>query len=69
MVESSVPLDEWNGSKATRELHDTIKQFNEKTEQQTQQMVRLTKVIAWLTFVMLVAVIVQIVLAIKAMPG
>ena len=64
---SGIPLGEWSGSNATRELHETIKQFNEKTERQTQKMVRLTKVIAWLTFVMLVAVAFQIVVAIKAM--
>ena len=64
-----IPLGEWSGSNATRDLHETIKQFNEKAEKQTQQMVRLTRVIAWLTFVMLVAVIAQIVFAVKAMPG
>lgn len=69
MSKGGIPLGEWSGSDATHELHNTIKQFNEKTEKQTEQMVRLTKVIAWLTSVMLVAVVVQIVLAVKAMPG
>lgn len=61
---SGIPLGEWSGSDATRELHATIKEFNEKSGKQTEQIIRLTKVIALLTFVMLLAVIAQIGVAI-----
>jgi len=64
MTTGGIPLDEWSGSKATRELHATIKQYNVVAEKQTQQMICLTKVIALLTFVMLAAVIIQIVLVV-----
>ena len=69
MADIGIPLDEWSGSKATSELHHTIREFNKCAEAQTQQLVRLTKVLAWLTGVMLAAVIVQVVLAIVAALG
>jgi hypothetical protein len=53
-----------DGSWATNALHETIKEFNEQTSLQTKQMLRLTRVMAWLTFVMLVGLAVQIYLAI-----
>lgn len=61
----SVSLGEWSGSAATRELHETIKQFNETSKKQTDQIVRLTKVIVWLTVAMLAAVLVQIYIAFR----
>jgi hypothetical protein len=63
VADIGIPLEEWNGSVATRELHETIRQFNEASQRQTQDLVRLTKVLALLTAVMLVAVVVQVVVA------
>ncbi|MCL5736950.1 MAG: hypothetical protein M1274_15500 [Actinobacteria bacterium] len=65
MADSGIPLEEWNGSVATRELHQTIKEFNGSAERQTKKLIRLTWAIAALTFVMLVAVVVQVVLALS----
>ncbi|MCL5736922.1 MAG: hypothetical protein M1274_15355 [Actinobacteria bacterium] len=64
MVIEGIPLSEWSGSGATRELQETIRQFNEKADKQTQQMIRLTRGILWLSLVMVAAVLAQIVLAI-----
>lgn len=66
---SGIPLGQWSGSDATRELHETIRQFNAEADKQTRQMIRLTRVIIGLTVAMLVLVGVQIVVAIKALPG
>ena len=63
----SIPLSEWSGSAATGELHETIKQFNETSKKQTDQIVQLTKVIVWLTVAMLGAVLVQIYIAFRQM--
>jgi hypothetical protein len=62
---SGIPLDEWSGAGATKQLHETIKQFNEASSRQTQQIITLTKVLVWLTVVMAVGLVVQIVLALK----
>ncbi len=69
LANSGIPLGEWSGSNATRELHETIKQFNAAADEQTRQMVRLTKKIMWLTVAMLVLVGVQIVVAIIQLAG
>ena len=63
MVGNGIPLGQWSGSDATAALHETIKQYNSATEIQTKEMVRLTRVIMWLTVVMLFAVLAQIGLA------
>lgn len=55
------------GDEAAREmfaLRKTIEEFNKQASKQTEKMIRLTHVIAWLTGVMTVAVFVQIYLAI-----
>ena len=62
MVDSSIPLGEWSGSAATRELHATIKEFNAAATQHTAVMLRLTRWILALTVVMSAAVVVQIVI-------
>jgi uncharacterized protein with von Willebrand factor type A (vWA) domain len=46
-------------------LRNSIEEFNKQASKQTQQMLRLTHVIAWLTGVMLLGVIVQICLVIN----
>jgi hypothetical protein len=63
MANSGIPLSEWSGSGATRELHETIKQFNATAERQSAEMVALTRQLKWLTWAMLFAVVVQIYLA------
>ena len=45
-------------------LRKAIEEFNKQTSKQTQQMLRMTQVIAWLTGVMTIGVFVQIYLAI-----
>lgn len=45
-------------------LRNSIEEFNKQTNKQTQQMLRLTRVIAWLTGVMTIGVIAQIYLVI-----
>jgi hypothetical protein len=67
MANSGIPLGEWSGSNATRELESTIREFNASAERQTRQMLRLTWVIAALTAVMTVGVVVQIYLAYLAL--
>jgi len=62
----NIPLSEWSGSGATRELHETIKAFNEASAKQTRQLLILTWVIAVLTTTMTIGLGIQIWLAIKA---
>jgi len=62
-----IPLSEWSGSGATKQLEETIKKFNEETSRQTRQLLILTWVIAILTFVMTVGVGLQIYLAISTL--
>ena len=52
-----------DGSWAVNALHETIKAFNDQSRDQTAQMLKLTKVMAWLTGVMLLGLLVQIYLA------
>jgi len=66
MTESSIPLGEWSGSTATRELHATIKEFNAAATRQTTAMLRLTRWILGLSVVMTVAVMLQIVMTIRS---
>jgi len=63
MSKGGIPLSEWSGSGATRELHETMKAFVEQSDRQAKAMIRLTWAIAVLTVAMLGAVIVQIALA------
>lgn len=56
----NIPLEEWSGSGETAKLHATMKQFVETSGKQSRVMINLTWAIAGLTFVMLVAVIIQI---------
>jgi hypothetical protein len=51
VADAGIPLDEWNGSKAARELDETTQEYK-SAEAQTQQLVRMTKVLTWLTGVM-----------------
>ena len=48
------------GAKATEELHETIKRFGEESNKQTRHMIRLTYAIIGLSIAMLIAVFVQV---------
>lgn len=54
-----IPLGDWSGSTATRELQDTIKQFNESAQRQADTMIRLSRIMMWLTVATLVLAGVQ----------
>ena len=58
-----IPLGEWSGSDATKELTETLKTFNESSGKQTRQLIILTWVIAILTFFMLIGLIIQVYMA------
>ncbi|MDO8569252.1 MAG: hypothetical protein Q7R89_00465 [bacterium] len=49
--------------RALNKLQETIKAFNEQSSKQTEEMIRLTRWIVWLTIVMIVGLIIQIILA------
>jgi hypothetical protein len=61
----SIPLSEWSGSGATRELAAMLKEFNEQSSRQTERMLQLTWAILAMTATMSVAVGVQIWLAVS----
>ena len=56
----NIPLGKWSGSDSTDALHSSIKEFNAQSGRQTQQMLRLTWVMAVLTGVMLLGLLIQI---------
>ncbi len=56
----NIPLGKWSGSDSTDALHASIKEFNAQSGRQTEQMLRLTWVMAVLTAVMLLGLVVQI---------
>ena len=56
----NIPLGQWSGSDATRELTQNIISLNEAANRQNRSMIRLTWAIAIMTLVMVVGVAVQI---------
>ena len=68
MSKGGIPLGQRSGSDATNALHETIKKFNDAADAQTKEMVKLTRTVTYLTWAMLFAVVVQIVLAVLALP-
>ena len=62
MSKGGIPLDEWSGAKATKELHETIQKFVEQSDRQSRTMIKLTWAIVGLTIAVIVLVAVQIVL-------
>ena len=62
--DSGIPLGEWSGSNATRELHESIRGFTEASNQSSRRMTQLTCAIVILTTVTLTAAGVQIILTI-----
>jgi hypothetical protein len=65
---SGIPLDQWSGAYATKELHETIQQFVKSSDRTSRRMLQLTWAIVFLTFVMLIAVLAQIYLFLKFAP-
>jgi hypothetical protein len=65
MAKSGMDLDDFSGAGATKQLHKTIKEFNESTSRQTTTLVRLTWAILILTGVMAIGLVVQIVIALS----
>lgn len=59
-MSDNIPLDEWSGSRATKELQKTIQDFNTKSSKQTNRMLVLTILIAILTFVLVIGLVAQI---------
>ena len=59
-IDLNIPLGQWNGSDATRELTETVVKLSEASERQTKTMVRLTWAIAVMTLVMTLGVATQI---------
>jgi len=62
---SGIPLSEWSGSGATKELEQTIHAFNIQAARHTHQLLALTWVIAALTLIMSIGLGVQIYLAVR----
>jgi len=69
LANSGIPFDEWSGSGATDRLREAIVASSEATERQTRTMLRLTWAIAAMTALMLVGVVLQIVVAVRSLPG
>ena len=61
MATGGIPLSEWSGSGATRELHETIKQQIASTDRQSKVIGRLTVFMAVLAAVQTIAAVVQII--------
>ena len=61
-----IPLSEWSGSGATRELHETIKLQIAATEGQSKVIWRLTIFMAILAVVQTFAAVVQIIPIVKS---
>ena len=65
---SGIPLDEWSGSGATRELHATVKAFTATSDRQAKTMIGLTWAIFGLTVALVIGLAVQLWLAWAALP-
>lgn len=60
----NIPIGEWSGSDATKELQKTIEDFNKQSSKQTKMMLKLTITIAILTFLLFIGLVVQICISI-----
>jgi hypothetical protein len=61
-MRGGIPLDQWSGAAATKELHATIKEFVQSSHDASRRMINLTWAIVVLTVVMVLAVGAQIAL-------
>ena len=64
LANSGIPLSEWSGSGATERLHQSVVEYNEATKQQTDQLLRLTRQLVVLTWLLFAGLIVQVILAV-----
>ncbi len=56
----NIPIGEWSGSDATKELQKTIEAFNKQSSKQTKMMLILTIIVAILTVILVIGLGVQI---------
>jgi hypothetical protein len=61
--EGGIPLSEWSGSGATDRLRVTVERYSEVTAEQTAELIRLTRFLVILTWLLFFGLIVQIFLA------
>jgi hypothetical protein len=66
MAPNGIPLNEWSGSGAIKELEKTLRKFNEETSKQTRQLLILTWAMTILTVLMTIGVVIQIYLALQS---
>jgi hypothetical protein len=59
MSNGGIPLGQWNGSDATRDLHNAIIQIHDINAKESQKMLRLTWAILILTFIILVLTLIM----------
>jgi len=67
MVKRGVPLGEWSGSDATERLRSVIEKQHQEAAKQTTVIVRLTWAMFALTFVTVLATVIQVWLAYLAL--
>lgn len=58
-----IPLSEWSGSGATDRLRQMLENYSEVTAKQTTELIRLTRQLVLITWLLVIGLIVQIVLA------
>jgi len=63
MASSGIPLSEWSGSGATRELHETIRKEIDATNKQSKIILKLTWATVFLGVVQVFATIVQLIVS------
>jgi hypothetical protein len=68
-AKGGVPMSDWSGSGATDRLHQTIKDFNEKATKQTEQLIWLTRALVFLTVVLIVGLVIQLLVALEIIGG
>jgi hypothetical protein len=57
----NIPLDEWSGSRATRELHETIHEQGKRSDEQHRQVLRVSQWILGLTVILVILTVVMLV--------
>lgn len=59
----NIPLSEWSGGGATDRLRETVATYSDATSKQTEAMLRLTRQLVALTWVLVLGLAIQIVVA------
>jgi len=65
MAGGGIPIGQWSGSDATRELTEAIIKMNVASEKQTKKIIVLTWALTIMTGLMLVGLVVQVWLALR----